>query len=148
MTTVAWDGKTLAGDRRITSAGMAVTEMTKVHKRGDGALIGVAGEMCTSSEFIRWWMANDPEVEMPSLKAKVSPEECSAAIIIEADGAVKAFDRDGWHLVESKKYAIGSGGHLAQMAMRCGKSAARAVELACEFDIFSGGSVDTVHYDT
>lgn len=145
MTCVAWDGKTLAADRRITSNGAVNTEMTKVHRREDGALIGMAGEMCTSSEFIRWFMANDSEVPMPELKAKVSPEECSAAIIVDPDGEVRAYDRDGWHVVESKHYAIGSGGLLARMAMRCGKSAARAVELASEFDIYSGGGVDVVH---
>ncbi len=146
MTTVAWGGKSLAADRRVTANGFIVTEWTKVHRREDGALIGVAGEMCTASEFVRWFMTNDSEVEMPSLKAKVSTEECAVAIIVDADGVVTAFDRDGWHVVESKRYAVGSGANLAAMAMRCGKSAARAVELASEFDIYTGSRVDVLHY--
>lgn len=146
MTTVAWDGKSLAADRRVTAAGTVVTEWTKVHKRSDGALIGVAGEMCTGSEFVRWFFTNDSEAPMPELKAKVSPDECAAIIIVDPDGEVRAYDRDGWHVVESKRYAIGSGANLAQMAMRCGKSAARAVELAAEFDIYTGGEVDVVHH--
>lgn len=147
MTCVAWDGKSLAADRRITANGVVVTESTKVHKRKDGALIGVAGELCTSSEYVRWFLAGE-KGKKPSLKASVSPDESSVLIIVRPNGIVEAHDRDGWHVVESRQYAIGSGANYAMVAMRCGMFADRAVELAIEFDIYSGGKVDFVNHGT
>lgn len=146
MTTIAWDGETLAADRLITAGGFRNTESTKIHKRSDGALLGVCGELCTSSAFVRWFMAGE-EGEQPSLKAKNSPDQEAGAIVIRPNGVVEAYDQDGWHVVETKQYAIGSGSSLARMAMRCGKSAARAVELVAEFDVYTGSSVDVLHYD-
>ena len=145
MTTIAWDGRTLAGDRRITAGGVVCTEWTKVLKRKDGALIGVAGEMCTGSEFQRWFM-NGEKGKKPELKASVSPDECASAIIVRPNGTVEAHDRDGWHVVESTQYAIGSGGNLAKVAMRCGVFADCAVEIASEFDVYTGNKVDFVSH--
>lgn len=147
MTTVAWDGETLAADRRVTVNGVVNTEWTKVHKRDDGAAIGVSGEMCTATAFIRWFMDGE-QGDKPTLKAKSADDLFASAIIVRPNGVVEAHDADGWHVIESKRYAIGSGGNLAQMAMRCGKKAVRAVELASEFDIYTGSKVDFVRYGT
>lgn len=143
MTTIAWDGKTLAGDRRITANGVVNTESTKVHKRKDGALIGISGELCTSSEFVRWFMKGE-KGKKPPLKAMATSELAASAIIIRPNGTVEAHDQDGWHVVESSRYAIGSGGNFAMVAMKCGAFADRAVEIAAEFDVYTGSKVDCV----
>jgi ATP-dependent protease HslVU (ClpYQ) peptidase subunit len=146
MTTIAWDGKNLAGDRRVTQNAVVNTEATKVYKRNDGALIGVAGELCTISEYARWFMAGGVG-EAPPLKAKCTEDTYCTVITVTPDGVVKAHDKDGWHVVESKTYAMGCGAPLAMMAMRCGKSAARAVQLTAEFDVYTGNEVDVVSHD-
>lgn len=143
MTTVAWDGKTLAADRRVTANGVVNTEWTKVHKRKDGTLIGVGGEMCTGSEFIRWFMSGE-KGKKPPLRAMVTNDLAAAAIIVRPNGVVEAHDQDGWHVVESPRYAIGSGGNFAMVAMKCGAFADRAVEIASEFDVYTGSKTDCV----
>ena len=42
MTTVAWDGKELAADRRMVIGG-CVYETTKIRRLSDGRLVGAAG---------------------------------------------------------------------------------------------------------
>lgn len=37
--------------------------------------------------------------------------------------------------------AIGSGSDFAMAAMECGRSAADAVDIACKYDVFTGGAV-------
>ena len=43
MTTIAWDGKTLAADRQAAQNGMRFAK-TKVAAAADGGICGVAGE--------------------------------------------------------------------------------------------------------
>lgn len=43
MTTIAWDGKTLAADRRVTCGGVTDAKVHKIVRREDGALAGSAG---------------------------------------------------------------------------------------------------------
>lgn len=147
MTTIAWDGKMLAGDRRVTANGVVNTSWTKVHQRDDSALVGISGEMCTGSEFIRWFLAGE-KGDKPSLKAKNTDDLAASAIIVRADGTVEAHDQDGWHVVESKTYAIGSGGNFARVAMYLGQDAANAVLTASEFDVYTGPEVDAVYGNT
>lgn len=137
----------LAADRRVTAAGVVNTEWTKVLKRKDGTLLGVCGEMCTASAYQRWFMSGE-KGKSPGLKATVSPDESACAIIVRPNGTVEAHDRDGWHVVETTQYAIGSGANLARVAMRCGMFADRAVEIASEFDVYTSNRVDFVTYGT
>jgi ATP-dependent protease HslVU (ClpYQ) peptidase subunit len=45
--------------------------------------------------------------------------------------------------VTDEHYAIGTGAHAALAAMRCGKTAEEAVEIACDIDTNSGPPVQT-----
>ncbi len=146
MTTVAWDGKMLAADRQVTVNNSVVGNMSKVHRREDGALIALCGVAGTAAEFGRWFLAGE-EGEAPSLKS-ATPDNSADILIIRPGKKLEWYDLDGWHYIETDRFAMGSGANLARMAMRCGKSAARAVELAAEFDIYTGPQVDVLHYDS
>lgn len=141
MTTIAWDGTTLAGDRRITGGGEVATEMTKVAQRKDGAIIGVAGETCTSHATMRWFIDGE---QSPKPDMKTHDPGCNAgAIIVRPNGNVEVHDQFGWHPVESKHYAIGSGGTLALVAMHLGQTAVEAVKTASKFDIYTNNKVNS-----
>lgn len=142
MTTIAWDGKTLAGDRQVTSNSSRVTEVTKIAKRKDGALVGACGETCTASAFIRWFL-DDEQGPKPELKTH-TPECNAGAIVIRPNGKAEAHDQFGWHPIETKYYAMGSGDAFAIMAMRLGQSATKAVKLASEFDVYTNSKVNSV----
>lgn len=145
MTTVAWDGETLAADRLVTSGDNIKAAATRkvARRESDGALIGCAGEVCTIHAFMEWFFAGEEGVR-PSLKASNLEHGCAAAIIVRPGLLLEFHDKCGWHPIESRPIAIGSGELGALVAMRCGKTAIQAVEIVSEFDVWSGGGVDWV----
>lgn len=60
MTVIAWDGCTLAADKRASSGGIART-VTKI-ERHEGCLIAMTGCWDTGAEMREWFKAGaDPE---------------------------------------------------------------------------------------
>lgn len=53
MTCIAWDGETLAADKRVTYQGLART-VTKIFRVGK-SLIAISGEGAQGMEMLDWW---------------------------------------------------------------------------------------------
>lgn len=53
MTVLAWDGTTLAADKRALSSGLS-RRVTKIFKVDD-ALVGIAGTRCIGLEMLEWY---------------------------------------------------------------------------------------------
>ena len=141
MTTIAWDGKTLAADRRVSGCG-GILITCKIIRAPDGRLIGVSGR-ASACEALRQWMltkSGDPPVPLRD-------EAWGDIIEIEPDGAVYFWGEWGRFLVLNDEVAIGSGQQFARAAMACGKSAAEAVEIAALFDEQTGDGVDVLRLE-
>lgn len=52
MTVIAWDGKTLAADKRAVASGLIGTT-TKIRRIGD-LLVGIAGNFSAGMEMLEW----------------------------------------------------------------------------------------------
>lgn len=130
MTTIAWDGKTLAAD--TLAHGSAILKVHKLHRLSDGSMFGAAGS-CQEVMAVRDWL-NGGE--------KPSDLENFEALIIRR-GVVEIL---GMRLMREPVlepfWVIGSGSHLAIAAMALGKSAIDAVRLAARFDLYTGGPVE------
>ncbi len=134
MTTVAWDGKTLAADSQVTF-GNLVGSCTKVVKLSDGRLLASTG-MAEDHYQVKHWLdtgglraTRNEDPKQPMLDKDYS------GILIDADGAwVIQANLIRWP-VPRKQWAIGSGRDFAVAAMHLGKTAAEAVAIACEFDV-------------
>lgn len=50
---------------------------------------------------------------------------------------------DGWHPIEQRQFAIGTGAAAARGAMAAGVSCRHAVRLACDIDANTGGPIRT-----
>jgi ATP-dependent protease HslVU (ClpYQ) peptidase subunit len=136
MTTVAWDGQTLAGDTLGVVAGYLRQRARKVHKLPDGRLIGGAGNYAELLQVLVW--LTDDESEEPSL-------EDFAGLLVQPDGRAFVFseDRVMIPLLEAR-YAIGSGRDFALSAMWYGATAAEAVRHASQFDVWTGPEVEII----
>lgn len=141
MTTIAWDGKTLAADTLSTWDGARSGYVSKIAKRGN-LLAGVTGNAVICRSLLDWFrsgMIGEP----PSAGSK-GAGDWSTLNLFGFDGLVLTYGPDGWESVKSEAYANGSGCDYALGAMSAGCDARRAVEIAMMHDTRSGGEVQSI----
>lgn len=132
MSTIATDGKMMAGDSLITCGGIIISEDSrKVHRLNDGSIIGTVGRTSDMISVVAWM--NDPQLEKPK-----TVDFC--AIMINQDGAFWAHDDLVWTPVQLPA-AAGSGSELALGAMLSGASLSEAVSIAAKRDVYTGGRI-------
>lgn len=138
MTTIAWDGHTLAGDRQSTWGGTA-TKTRKIfraeHTDGRKMIYGCAGLSHECQAYTRWI---NGEIEKPDF----------------TDLSILSIDQKGriWHTnqtllwvrIMARQWAIGCGCDYALGAMAAGKTATEAVRIASKLDVHTGLGVDTL----
>lgn len=135
MTTIAWDGKTLAGDTFADRGGLKYHVEAKVFDIPEvGVLFGGAGNL-RDVLAVRDWLAK--KIEKPTVSD-------FAGIIVRAGSVGLMEDSLAELPLPFPKFAVGSGRDFAIAAMRLGSTAREAVELACEFDTFSAAPIVTV----
>lgn len=151
MTTIAWDGKTLAADGQSTLGDLICSlKEKKIYYPGSGVewlvngekalAIGAAGD-CGAEFELQEKLANGI-----TYATEFSPAFSFSAIAI--CGPNRAY------LISSKEdsskislclqvdpYALGSGSTVAITAIHLGKNAIEAVNTAIEMDVYSGGLV-------
>lgn len=140
MTTIAWDGKTLAADTRGLNGNLP----RKVRKLYDcGAYVfGGVGILSDVIECAAWLRKGAPDdarqtfddADIQGLAVKVDTGE---AFYI-------AGKRPVFQLIEEKFASCGSGRDFALAAMALGKTSREAVELAMRFDVATGGEVEEI----
>jgi len=138
MTTIAWDGKTLAADKRCVNNGLCAT-VTKLFQVGD-LRVAVSGEFDQGLAMVAWLRSGQDPAAFPE-KQKDNTKYCPTAVI--DDGKFLIYETTPYPLhIEDTFYAIGSGRDFALAAMYLGKTAVEAVELASKFDAGTGNGVD------
>jgi len=132
MTTIAWDGKTLAVDRGGWN-GRHVREYQKLSvfaKPGNGwdpGAFASTGDACFN-EAMRQWIQSGGDKPQPA-EAKDLNDECG--LYVTNDGKAFTVTVRGVLLpCFSKKIGAGGGGHFALGCMVAGKTAEEAVQLA------------------
>jgi hypothetical protein len=140
MTCIAWDGKTLAADKRTNSSGIALTTC-KVHLTPDGLLVAGAGDTHVICEMHGWFDGGrDPEKFPTSQKG-----DNFADFLCIDKGRILIYGKSPTPFeVLDEKAAIGSGRDFALAAMHLGKSAPEAVAVACHFSTSCGNGIDSL----
>ena len=139
MSVLAWDGHTLATDRQITNGNTITTPICK-HERYGAELLGLVGALGASRAMRDWYIAGANPDAFPKLR----PDTNAVLIVVHADGSLSEYSGEPYacRYAAGLPYAAGTGESAALAAMRCGKTAAEAVQIACEVDIYCGGGVD------
>ena len=140
MTTIAYDGKVMAGDK-MTSHGGTPTPTTKVHRvelYGKTYLIGGAGNSGDCQAFIRWAKAGFLDNEKPKMT------DCTMLMV--CDGVITRYFHDSENPVEIEKtfWAEETGANYALGVMAHGGTAEEAVKIAMQLDINTGIGIDVV----
>lgn len=141
MTCIAWDGTTLAADRRISYGG-TICETTKIFKIG-GCLVGGSGEMPYIIALFEWVRSGRIVADYPEhQKDRI---DWQPMLLIEPTAIACIYERSPYPVrYEQKHAAIGTGREYARAAMYLGKTAKEAVEVACALDIGCGNGIDTL----
>ena len=146
MTTIAWDGKTLAGDRG-TWHGYQCSTGRKVYRlrdpMGQPFLIGFAGDAGLAMAVLAWLRGEGPKPEVP--KEALGKEDLAIGI----DYRGRAF-RLTAHLTAYRVYGrlhtFGGGGELAMLAMLAGADAVAAVRIVARVGNLSARGVDKLSF--
>lgn len=133
MTTIATDGKSMAGDGLVTS-GTAVfgRAMCKVRRLPDGRIVGTAGRCGDGHAFIEW-------LEKGGDKPKLGDE--FEALVLLTDGSCLSYDENCYPTEEELPTASGSGRQWAMAMMDIGKTPGEAIAYAETRDTCTGGVI-------
>ena len=147
MTTIAFDGLTMACDSCWTYGGTIDTLSTKIIRLASGGLLGMAGQNDGRNIVALVDKAKTPS-QLPSYDAIMAVRADVLAILVLPKGRVYKIattltspgnweedmgDYGMWEIT-GPFASVGSGGDLALVAMDCGKSARDAVRIACKYD--------------
>lgn len=142
MTTVAFDGTTLAADRMMGD----IYNVQKIFRVPEGYAAG-CGDYDYIVEVVQWLRDGASMEDRPALPDKDREGSCAASVIVvKPTGEVEWLT---WPFLRRTKItekfiAFGSGEEYARGAMAMGAGAKRAVEIACRYDRHSGMGVDAV----
>lgn len=145
MTTCVWNGKQVAADS-LGEHNCLKMHNTKIYMN-ERVIFAGAGNRSWLQKH--WQLIKDMdladilEVGYPAFNKE---DNCPAGIIVGRHAPMHAWflTESVWTKITRPYHAIGSGRDFALAAMRLGKSAREAVEIAAEFDIYTGGNIDVV----
>lgn len=133
MTTIAWDGKTLAADRLLCDGSMTSIGR-KIFKLDDGRFYAFSGQIQVGYAVMNWL---NNKRDKPTVK-----EDSFAAFVVGTDGALSMLEDQLIECPCATPYAIGGGRDFAMAAMFLGKTAQEAILVAAHFSATTGGGVD------
>lgn len=141
MTTIAFDGKTMACDTRVVCGSNCYNTDTKIYEN-DFAVIGVAGDAGVGTMLI-----DCPYI----LQARHYDFDFEALVFVkDTEKVYKVAFYKSWDCALSSVVtvadgfaAVGSGSPYALAAMECGYSAHGGVAVASKFDTNTGGKIIT-----
>lgn len=140
MTVIAWDGKTLAADKRMSFGNSFVTT-TKISRATGGLIYGYAGDSALGREMGKWVRDGRNPETFPT-EARTKP---GGLIVISPTGAINYYTSSPVAmLIEEPYFTIGSGADYATAALYLGKTASEAVAIASVLDPNCGNGIDTL----
>jgi len=140
MTTVATDGITIASDGLVVSSGEVICrDSVKVECTELAAYCG-AGTLSMLPVAILW-VKRGAHVE----HAPPGGEHGWTVWKVTRDGIEEYSSTEPNPIWYNHPHALGSGSSYARVAMRLGRTPKEAVEIASEFDIYTGGNIVELH---
>lgn len=149
MTTIAWDGNTLAADRCSWSNGTR-RQVRKVFSvrapDGHKFLIAFAGNGMFALAILAWMRGERDKPDCAGfMKADEFENQC-ALVIDEKRRVWQLGNQLNYSLMRERIYAFGGGQDIAWGALEAGATARKAIEIAMKRGDYAGLGVDTVSF--
>ncbi len=149
MTTIAWDGKTLATDGRATTNDVIesdnIKKLFKTKKRdSDYVSCAFCGSYVDALKILKWINEGRGD-DFPEIDKEISV----SIICVKRNNTLDIYRREnkGFPLPHKGLYTDGSGWELAMGAMEAGATAVEAVKIACRRDVHSGGKIQSYTFE-
>lgn len=138
MTTIVWDGHTLAADRQVNSSctPQAVQKIFIVNLPEGKHLVGLAGSFALAMEMLHWFTQGAiPDLFPPAARG----EDGGCMMVITPEKKILRYE-DGPFPFEfaGPRAAAGDGAPLGLLAMHLGNSAVQAIFNSQLFTVNSG----------
>lgn len=138
MTVIAWDGTTLAADKRATANGVVRTT-TKI-SRIKGHLVAFSGDLDVGMALLNWYKDGCVPEKWPQAQ---KTDRWTSLLVITPEGKITKYETEPYPLLfEDKQFAMGSGRDFALAAMYLGKSAREAVKITNALSVECGNGID------
>lgn len=139
MTTIACDGKSMAADGMVSCEGTVFgRNAVKVRRLNDGRIVGVCGSAYNIEPFSEWLNDGGDKPELP---------DEFEALVLRPDGICLCYNNKCQSIVEELPTASGGGKDFALAALDAGCSPERAVEIACQRALGTGGKITVIHLE-
>lgn len=149
MTTIAWDGLTLAADACSWSGGTRrrVRKVFKVTATdGRRFLVAFAGNGSFALAVLAW-MRGERERPDPLAFMGHADLQNQCALVIDQDRRVWQLGNElVYTRMRERVYAFGAGQEFAWGALEAGATAAQAIRIAMKRSDYAGISIDTVKF--
>lgn len=140
MTTIAFDGKTMACDTRVTCGDTFYNTDTKIYENDD-YVMGVAGDAGVGTMLVQVSNILAMRTYEYNFQAIVYEKHTRHVFYVSFD---KSWESNSYVVpIVDSYFAVGSGADFARAAMECGYSAQGAVAVASKFDMNTGGRIIT-----
>lgn len=139
MTTIAWDGKHIAWDSRITQGGEIIDYPAEKVWTLNKKVYCFAGDYGLLDPVIDW--------HSKGARIKNAPDGNWELLVVGAKGAHVYSNEVAHKSPVVAPFAMGSGSHFARGALMAGATAYNAVQIACKCDVFSGGEINALKLD-
>jgi ATP-dependent protease HslVU (ClpYQ) peptidase subunit len=140
MTTVVTNGKSIAADSQVTADTTKEGATFKKIRRVNGELFGLAGDVGVTPLLWEWISSGAAVEDMLDLPT----HEYEILRVTRSGVYYTANDTWTWMRV-NRITGIGTGGAYAEVALKAGAPIRRAVQLAIEKDLFSGGKIHALN---
>jgi len=138
MTTIACDGKSMAGDRKVTEQNMFYGTC-KIFVIED-SIVGVAGCATSTNKWLAWFRAG-----CASDGPAFTDDDAMTALVLNRRGLFLYEECSDPDKVDGEIYAVGTGGQGALALMReNGWTATKAVKRMHKYDPNTGPKVTTI----
>jgi len=144
LTTIAFDGRSVAADRQMTIGGTAIKspfpKIKRVMIEGVKSICGFSsGNVCHVMPVLEWLQQGCPD-ERPD----ISDAKDFSLILVNRAGVFYSTESLNLVPIGNIPWAIGSGADFALGAMAAGASAKRAVMLTMQLDTSTGMGFDVL----
>lgn len=142
MTVIATDGRTMAGDGRVTAGHTILADdFRKVRLMRDGSVMGVAGDMRDGMLAFDWVDRGAPMGVIPKFLPDEKPEDGFEALLLRPDGTIHWFDKTCVFIEYRPPWTIGCAADAAMVCLQIGMSPVEAVERAFRISHKCGGTI-------
>jgi hypothetical protein len=144
MSVIAWDGRSLAADRRVVN-GNLINVVSKAFACRD-RIVACSGDVQTSEEILDWMDGGN--CHPPDYPAAARQNDETSVAVILPEGGIWIYRKSPFPMkLPPQNFAMGCGRDFAIAAMHCGKTAVEAVAITSLYDCFCGNGIDEFRYE-